>query len=270
MASTTPTTTNICLLATRHRRPGDQYTQCRFLVDGIHVKYGEVAPDVFEQDWDFRLTKFTKNWPAFPTGDWTYCQIERTLEGLSVVPYPHPYPIGLPSTSLWHHRVVDYSELTTCLNILPGVLFKEDKLWLVEHEDFEGPVLRKMTQFPGSWGEMVRLEAETHAYDLLQGEDITPEFLGHVTAGGGAAGFLMEYMEDARVPDPTHIHDCLDILDKLHRVGIVHGNPVPEKFLLKNGKVYIIDFEEAKFGADATQEKCREDCDKLMTGMLDY
>ncbi|KAB8277879.1 hypothetical protein BDV30DRAFT_204453 [Aspergillus minisclerotigenes] len=60
---------------------------------------------------------------------------------------------------------------------------------------FHTPVIAKFARF--AW-EIQYIEDETTAYQWINGHDIGPRFLGHLTEHGRVIGFLMEGITNAR------------------------------------------------------------------------
>ncbi|KAI1423889.1 hypothetical protein F5Y12DRAFT_797930 [Xylaria sp. FL1777] len=109
------------------------------------------------------------------------------------------------------------------------------------------PVLVKFAEFP--W-QMPYFEAETTAYEWIEGKGIGPRFLGHLTEAGRVFGFVMENIDGARTAEPQDLATYQRILAKLHALGIKHGDINKHNFLIRNGEAVLIDFE--------TAQKCSE------------
>jgi len=88
-------------------------------------------------------------------------------------------------------------------------------------------------------------EAETSAYEWIDGQGIGPKFLGHITEAGRGIGFVMEHIDGARTAGPGDLAACQGILAKLHSLGIKHGDINRHNFLVRDEKVVLIDFETA-------------------------
>ncbi|RYP57521.1 hypothetical protein DL770_010650 [Monosporascus sp. CRB-9-2] len=155
----------------------------------------------------------------------------------------------------WHRTRIDYFDLASVTKDLKAHRKKkycsdaEEKLRLVTHPSFELPVLMKIVEFPRQFH---CLETETRTYQVLDGKDIAPRFLGHVMEAGRVVGFLLEWkIEGARPADVSDLGACIGALQRLHEQGLTHGTPHLDDLLVKEGKVILIDFEEAESRVDA-------------------
>ncbi|KAJ5104924.1 alpha-galactosidase A precursor [Penicillium alfredii] len=129
-------------------------------------------------------------------------------------------------TDRWHPVQVDHLELS------------------VEHElrsnifeatcgRFDSAVIVKFARFP--W-EMPYFEAETTAYKWIQGHDVGPDFLGHLTEEGPVIGLLVAHITPSRHATPEGLDICSLSLSKLHQLGIKHRDINKHNFLVHNGK----------------------------------
>ena len=89
-------------------------------------------------------------------------------------------------------------------------------------------------------------EAETTAYQWIDGQGVSPNFLGHLTEDGRVIGFVMEYIDDARSADIGDLAACQDVLARLHSLGIKHGDINKYNFLVRGERAVLVDFETAK------------------------
>ena len=110
------------------------------------------------------------------------------------------------------------------------------------HPLFDRALLVKFAEFP--W-QMPFFEAETTAYEWIDGQGVGPKFLGHFTEAGRVIGFVMEYIDDARSADTRDLAACQSVLAKLHSLGIKHGDINKYNFLVREGRAVLIDFETA-------------------------
>jgi predicted Ser/Thr protein kinase len=139
----------------------------------------------------------------------------------------------------WHPTLINHLELRK-LDRLRQNIHK------VGHPRFEEPVLVKFAEFP--W-QIPYLEAETTAYQWIDGSGIGPKFLGHVTEEGRMIGFVMEYIDGARTATPDDLGACQRALSRLHALGIKHGDINKHNFVVReDGEAVLIDFEAAERG----------------------
>lgn len=206
---------------------------CRVLVEKSTIKYVYVlATDCPGQDILI---------PPLPLGKWNVGRINKC---------PHTGKFLFTHTNFeslrgicttWHPTKIDYLDLAKVGNVVDDGLVKKH-LRLVAHPLFEKPVLMKIANVPELIG---TIETETEAYRLIDGKSIGPKFLGHVTESGRVIGTLTEWIEGAIKMDPDNADACFEVLVQLHGLGISHGDVHPAKFLYKDYKVLIIDFEYA-------------------------
>ena len=74
-------------------------------------------------------------------------------------------------------------------------------------------VVAKFARF--DW-EIQYIENETTVYQWIDGHNIGPRFLGHLTEDARVIGFLMERIQD--------LEPCQQTLSRLHCLGIRHGD----------------------------------------------
>jgi tRNA A-37 threonylcarbamoyl transferase component Bud32 len=90
-----------------------------------------------------------------------------------------------------------------------------------------------------------QLEAETTAYQWIEGQQIGPTFLGHLTEECRVIGIVMVRIADCRHATPDDFALCYQALSKLHRIGIKHGDINKHNFLIHAGGATLIDFDNA-------------------------
>ena len=81
---------------------------------------------------------------------------------------------------------------------------------------------------------------------------------------------VTEFIEGRR-PDSTSQVDfdkCLESLNKLHEVGILHGDPRPPNFIIETSsqKAYILDFGFSKFLGKPDDYEKEEDIEIMKGG----
>ncbi|KAF7563542.1 hypothetical protein G7046_g597 [Stylonectria norvegica] len=137
--------------------------------------------------------------------------------------------------NMWCPTIIDHLELKELRR-------ERQYIRIVTHPLFDKPVLFKFAEFP--W-QIPYLEAETTAYEWIEGKDIGPRFLGHVTEAGRVFGFVLEHIEDPRHADQRDLKPCQDVLRRLHMLGVKHGDTNRFNFLLRGSNVTLVDFEAA-------------------------
>lgn len=233
----TPTrNSNIQLLATLVDSKDEEESEYRFLVDGKHVKYVTVDPGVLPRDdWTFAPI-LLPTLPSFPPGDWNEGHISKNpLNG--ELEFSRCTRSDLPGVSnTWHHTRIDHLELNKVSRI-------RQNIHVVTHPLFDQALLVKFTEFP--W-QMPFFEAETTAYEWIDGHNIGPKFLGHLNEDGRVIGFVLEYLDDTRSAETEDLAACQATLARLHSLGIKHGDINKYNFLIRQGKAVLVDFEAAR------------------------
>ncbi|KAI1501117.1 hypothetical protein F5X99DRAFT_383949 [Biscogniauxia marginata] len=223
----------------------------RLLVDGTTIKYATVDKDTFDRRWYADDKVDTIVFPELPTGDWTWAWISKDPEsGLPSVTGHIKQPQVRGVSNVWHDTRIEYLDLEKIQVIhveKRGCNRREDRMNLVKHPLFDGPVLMKIAEIPSH---MRSVESDTAAYKAIEGTGIGPKFLGHVTEGGRVMGFLVEWIEGAREARAEDKEACIAALEKLHERGVAHRDAHQGNFLIKDDRVYIIDFEDSKICND--------------------
>jgi hypothetical protein len=125
-----------------------------------------------------------------------YREIQRTTALISPKPRRlHSLP-RIPN--LWHSLQIDHLELQ---------IGEERRSNVNEPTSprFDSTIVVKFARFP--W-EIGYLDAETAAYERIQGHQIGPRFLGHLTEEGRVIGCLMERIPDAQHATPEDLSVC--------------------------------------------------------------
>ncbi|KAK6072523.1 hypothetical protein SCUP515_07354 [Seiridium cupressi] len=233
----TPTrNSNVQLLAALVDSNDDDESEYRFLVDGKHVKYVTVDPGVIPRDDRTFAPVLLAALPPFPSGDWNEGHISKDL--LSGHPTFSRYTRSdLPGISnTWHHTRIDHLELKKLDRL-------RQNIHVVTHPLFDQALLVKFAEFP--W-QMPFFEAETTAYEWIDGQGVGPKFLGHLTEAGRVIGSVVEYIDGARTADIGDLAACRGALTKLHSLGIKHGDINKYNFLVREGKAVLVDSETAQ------------------------
>ncbi|KAK7754310.1 hypothetical protein SLS62_003603 [Diatrype stigma] len=266
--ATMATTTNFELLAARDDSwaRDDDPSKCRFLVDGKSIKYVLVEYGVYPKYWVDKMhnDELAVDFPPFPVGAWNVGRISKDPQ-TGAPCFSRLETLALPEAgNAWHPTRIDYFDLAT-VERCPDASKRAEKLRRVAHPSFPGTMLMKIADFPS---QLPWVEREIRAYRALEGTGLTPRFLGHVTESGRVVGFLLEWLEGADQARPATLEACHDALKRLHEHGIYHGSAHTENFLCCSikakdgkgeregeGKVFLIDFEKAKFEVDDVDHK---------------
>ena len=214
----------------------------RILVDRRFVKYLTIDPGLYDVGDLCFEPSFIDLLPALPGGDWNTGHISLDAQNNR----PHFSKVSkneLPGIkNIWHPLQIDHLELQMGKTLNSNV-------FEVTCPRFNSTVLAKFARF--DW-EIPQLNAETAAYQSIEGHEIGPRFLGHLTEERRVIGFIMERIDDARHATPGDLSLCQLTLSKLLKLGIRHDDINKHKFLIHGGKAVLIDFECATRGQDAT------------------
>lgn len=138
----------------------------------------------------------------------------------------------LPTIKAWHPVVIDE------LSLLKRRRWMRTKpLWRCEVNG--KPAVAKCLL----WPEYLEYTAqETEMYRIIDGHHLGPEFFGHLKRNGRIIGIIVAEVE-GHFPTVSDIPACLEILDRLHRLGVRHGDVHPENFIITQDGPVMIDFE---------------------------
>lgn len=177
----------------------DNDSEFRILVDGKSIKYITIGAGIYDCDDMCFGPSLVSLLPPLPPGDWNTGRISRhaaTGEAHFVTVSNEPLP-GITTT--WHATHIDHLELTM-----------EDKLrsnvYLATCPRFSSAIVVKFARFP--W-EISQLETETAAYEWIEGQQIAPNFLGHLTEEGRVIGFVMSHIPNCRHASPEDLQQCV-------------------------------------------------------------
>lgn len=218
---------------------GENYLR---MLKGDRIKYFTIAPGLYALDDMCFEPAIITLLPPFPAGDWNEGFITRNSDDGA----PHFDKViitNLPGIqNAWHDMKLDHLSLKYDPYMLSsGVHLAIHPLFLSK------TIIAKFAVWP--W-EIGYRDQENKSYQLLQGKDIGPEFLGHILEEGRIIGFILERITDARHADATmsDVELCKKKLQQLHQLHILHGDVNKYNFLISKvtGEVTIIDFESAR------------------------
>lgn len=147
--------------------------------------------------------------------------------------------------NFWQRTRIDHLELKK-------LHWLRQNIHAVTQPLFDGALVAKSTESP--W-QTPYFEAETTAYEWIDGQGVGPKFFGHLTEEGRVIGFVMENVDDARSADADDLEACQGALAKLHSLGIKHGDINRYNFLVRDGKAVLVDFETAQRCGDEGELK---------------
>lgn len=219
---------------------------CYFrILTGTSVQYVTVQAGALDADslMDMPL-RFQEILPALPYGEshWNTAYISRNpaSEKLEAALDKRELPFV---RTVWHQNKVNFLDLVRTQQLT--LLAQE---CTIKSGDPQSTTIAKMARFP--W-EIQYIESETSIYQLLQSSRIGPRFLGHVHEEGRTIGFLLEKVNGRRA-GVADLQACQRALQRLHDIGVLHGDVNRHNFIIDAGhEAVLVDFEKAVANADA-------------------
>ncbi|RYP70493.1 hypothetical protein DL771_005430 [Monosporascus sp. 5C6A] len=208
----------------------DQRVMLRFAVtvDGKQtIRYIEVDGGVYPEGWHWE-EPIQVEFPPFPTGNWNKARLSR--DPRSGQPYiwntTRVNLLGIDRDLLWHSRAIEYSRLVKYDADLKGDGETTDRLMLVSHpNNTERKMVMKIMALPKEI-ERDSITNEIRAYKAVEGLEIAAKFIWGV-----------------RHPRRDEEEACRQALKRFHRkAGLCHPDNIAGNFIVKGGRVYIIDF----------------------------
>ncbi|KAL2167500.1 hypothetical protein VTG60DRAFT_1194 [Thermothelomyces hinnuleus] len=217
----------------------------RILVDNTYVKYLTIDAGIYDpEDMAFGPSLISLL-PPLPPGNWNIGHI-RMDPASQQAHFAFTSSSPLPAiTNIWHHSLIDHLELRLGRKL-------RSNIYEAACPRFDDTVIVKFARFPF---EIALLEKETTAYQWIDGHQIGPTFLGHLTEEGRVIGFVMERVGGGEFRHATadDLGPCCKVLGRLHRLGIMHGDINKHNFLVHSGGVTMIDFDCAKRGVGTAE-----------------
>lgn len=213
----------------------DDDSYYHLLVDGQHFKYISIESGSYDFDDLCFPPGLLSNLPQLLPGNWNLGHLAMSAETASPC---FAWTTGKNFSSIettWHPTYVDFLSLKLgnmlLLNVYEATL-----------SQFVSPVIATFARFP--W-EIGYYSNETLVYSWIEGHDIGPKFLGHITEEGRVIGFLLAKVE-GRHAGINDLHHCRAAVSSLHRLGICHGDLNRHNFLVSSSRAYLVDFEAAR------------------------
>jgi hypothetical protein len=216
---------------------GKEYGYYRIVIASSVIKYlgflepHPTAPDIRGEKLDFNTV---------PEGDWNVGYLDRMTHSAKFTMGATVKRAFQSVEKTWHPSTVDRLTLgepelsdkeLQCLGQMYSAVYRDhfglDKV-IVNHEWYPDYIYGSVH--------------ETEIYSLIEGHDIGPRFLAHVTENTDRViGYMVE-----RVPGRHATIDdlsaCREGLSKLHALGIVHGSLRPTTFSINNGRALLHGF----------------------------
>ena len=220
-------------------------SEYRIIIGEKYIRYIFVDPEVFSAEILTSPDALLDHLPPLPAGEWKQVRISRKPKGEGGEVYLEPTSGGTAEVeTVWHPRRVDVLSIQD--------KFENDLSTLVKTVTL-GDGVRAVAKIARFDFEIPRIEQETKVYKTIEGKEIGPAFLGHITEEGRVMGFLIEYVEGEKA-GRKHLEACRSLLKRLHGFGIAHRDCNRYNFLAAtDGRVRLIDFETAVFDGDAEE-----------------
>ncbi|KAH6653366.1 alpha-galactosidase A precursor [Truncatella angustata] len=232
-------------------------SEFRILIDDKFVKYITIDAGLYECDEMCFGPSLVSILPPLPRGDWKKGRISRDLKtGAACFSYNLIQQMA-GITRIWHSTKIDHLDLREEKKLRSNV-------YEVTCPGFDSKVIAKFARF--EW-EVPHLEAETTAYSWIDGQQIGPAFLGHLTEEGRVIGFLMTRIANGRYATIDDLLLCHSVLSRLHKLGIKHGDINRHNFLIHGRKATLIDFDNAS--RLAKKDKLEEELHHLQDQLKD-
>jgi predicted Ser/Thr protein kinase len=148
----------------------------------------------------------------------------------------------------WHPTRIDLRDLEPVKSLTAQV-------WLCRYQ--AQLVIAKIARFEF---EIPDIERESQVYQIIDSQDIGPPCLGYLMEKGRVMGILLKYV-DARPGCVSDLDRCLEVLRKLHGLGILLNDTNKFNFLVADDgqKVFICDFANAELNTNAERLRSEEE-----------
>ncbi|KAJ5979171.1 hypothetical protein N7501_002513 [Penicillium viridicatum] len=194
--------------------------------------------------------------PEFPEDNiWNIAYVSRDPSGGGLaVDLQYKTFIGIPD--LWHPVLVDCLELKRIKQLTATTYEATYSHDGSSNTTRSSVVVAKVARF--EW-ELPRLSQETLVYKRLENTGLAPRFIGHVHEHGRVIGFILEKLEgrEANIED---LSSCQSALQRLHDIGILHGDVNKYNFIVQDDAVRLIDFEKSQLYDGAAYMQAEMDC----------
>lgn len=215
---------------------GEEDSYLRLLHNNKHVKYVTNTAGLYKShDMCFEPVITALLEPLLPPGVWNYGHINKNPEtGL-----PHFAKVAQKQfrgvSAAWHPTMVEHLDIVLGEKLVQSV-------YDATCSQFTTTIVAKFACW--EW-KINYMNDECAAYQWIEGHNIGPKFLCHITEEGRVIGFLMERVADeagdARHATPADLEACTQVLAKLHGLGILHGDINKYNMLVTSKGVTLVD-----------------------------
>ncbi|KAJ5357014.1 hypothetical protein N7517_011623 [Penicillium concentricum] len=202
--------------------------------------------------------------PKVPEDDtWNMAYVSRDpSSGRVAIDLQHRTFTGI--TDLWHPVSVDCLELKK-IKQLTATAYEATYPYDGSSATTRSPVvIAKVARF--EW-EIPRLSRETLVYRSLENTGLAPRFIGHVHEHGRVIGFILEKLQ-GREANINDLSSCQSALQRLHDIGIHHGDVNRYNFIVQDDTVLLIDFEKSQLH-DSTTTCMQVEMDSLRDQLME-
>ena len=215
----------------------------RVLVGGDTVKYF-VVDEPADGRFDYHETQHLA-FEAVPDGDWTLAHLAHAQDNKLVIASVEKK--RLPDVAdAWYPAKINLQSLGKPVDpVWADDMFYVGFPWAAT---FNGPPGHDVPRVLAVWEQWYHhpsysLTPEIQNRGLIDGHDIAPRFVGHLTENGDRIiGYLVESV-DARPASIGDLAACRAVLQRLHSLGLAHGRLRRDNFLiLENGHALLKDF----------------------------
>ncbi|KAF4497274.1 alpha-galactosidase a [Fusarium agapanthi] len=219
-----------------------------------------ISPGTFDRD---TLSFPIPSLPCLPCNEeWTVAHISRDeTSGKLKTSVTNRALAGVRCR--WHQTQVDCLELEKTKQLTAMAFEAISHSILPVARPPSATIIAKIARF--EW-ELPRIEQETRTYQLLEGSELAPRFLGNIHENGRIMGLLIEKIE-GRPASSQDLSICETALRKLHELGHGHGDVNRYNFLVTEKGVKLLDFE--CFVENASPESMRTELDSLCAELVD-
>jgi predicted Ser/Thr protein kinase len=231
--------------------PSNQVASEYRILIGDQIKYIILDPGTLDGEILSFPPDLFNHLPELPHGGWTRAHIFRQPPRIIV----EPSNVTLKGVATrWHQNVVDIRSLIVEKRL-------STRVHVVKYHSKS--VVAKIARFEF---EVPQVETETAVYQVIDGHGIGPTFLGHLIEHNRVIGFLIERMDGHRA-GIADLGTCQAAVDRLHSLGIVHGDLNRHNFIVSPSGATLIDFENARM--DGSQEAMQKEFTQLAEQLME-
>jgi len=234
-------------------------SEYRLLIED-RIRYVSIAPRTLDIDTLRFLPDLLNALPPLESPkNWTIAHISRDSNSDKLTAeFSERKLAGVQGT--WHPTIIDCLRLVRVKQITAAAF----EASLIEPDQtLPSNLIAKIARW--EW-EIPRMERETRAYSILEGTGLAPRFLGHIAEHGRVIGVLLEKAE-GREGGIEDLAACQMAVERLHSLGLMHGDLNRFNFLVGSYGVRLIDFENSEIGTDGS--RMRQELEELPQQLME-